>query len=131
METTERARKLHSDSKCLVCQEVHEKLQRGLCGPDYERFRRQREKLPADQHDAFEEMLISKGLLLPSRQGQRNVENVFADELAKFLAERGQAQGDPPPPVNSGRELLDLVEKKQEGVPNEKTPKGRGAKRKG
>jgi hypothetical protein len=128
MKTGTTRRENDAKNHCLVCGEI-KPLQRGLCEADYQRFRRQRDKLPADQQDAFEEMLINKGLLLPSRQGQRNVENVFADELAKFLAERGQAQGDPPPPVNSGRELLDLVEKKQEGVPTEKKPNGR-AKRK-
>lgn len=104
MKTTEEVQQLKDESKCLVCHRVRKTLRRGLCTEHYEKFRRQREKLPANQHDSFEEMLISKGLLLPSRQGQRNVENVFADELAKFLASK-----DP----NTGASLLAEVERIQ------------------
>lgn len=130
MSNERRQRENDTATGCLVCGEV-KPLQRGLCEADYQRFRRQKEKLPADQQDAFEESLIAKGLLLPSRQGQRNVENIFADELARFLAEQGQG-GDPPPPVDSGAEVVRRVEQSQAGTPRERKVKGRGrGKKKG
>jgi hypothetical protein len=80
--------------RCLACQTHAPKLFRGLCQRDYERFRRQRDKLPLDKQAAFEARLIGNGLLLVSRQGQQASHNVFAEELAEFLADDASGLAD-------------------------------------
>lgn len=61
--------------------------------------------------------MVEKGLLLPSRQGQRSTRNVFAEELAKYLAER---HSDAQAPTASP--LVAQVESLQDESPVEPVP---------
>jgi len=73
---------------CLVCG-ASGRLRRGLCQTDYERYRRAKERLPEDRRGAYEEECVARGILLPSRQGCRGVEDdVFAQTLAEFQEEK-------------------------------------------
>lgn len=129
MDAINRAAEADRQGLCIVCGKAEEDRRRGLCTQHYNQFRTALTSVPAVDRRSFEDRLVESGRLLPSRQGQRNVENVFADELAKFLAGQGQGS-DPPPPVDSGAEVLRRVEQLQEGVPKEKKVKGRGRQKK-
>lgn len=84
--TTKTAQQLDAEGRCLACKEVHKKRKRGLCEPDYGRFRRRKDALPKDRREAFDEMCVSKGLILSDG---RNVEDPFAAALEEFLLTTG------------------------------------------
>ena len=63
-----------------MCGKEFKRLTRGLCHADYQKFRREMDKLSTPEQDALEELAIAQGKLLPSKQGRRpEVHNVFAD----------------------------------------------------
>jgi hypothetical protein len=87
MTPQETAQKRNSEGRCIVCNEESVRRTRGLCPRDYERYRKALLTVAPEQRDAFEELLISKGQLLASRQGARLApeSNVFVESLEEFL----------------------------------------------
>ena len=86
----ENAAKLKSEGKCVLCKKHATNLRRGLCNAHYLNWRAARKELRDDKaRQAFDDMLIKQGRLLPSEQGKRtdDTENPFARSLAEFLAE--------------------------------------------
>lgn len=75
--------------RCVVCNTQAGDLRRGLCNTDYGRWRSARRQLPKDRREKYDALLIEKGRLLASRQGQRNggETDVFEEALKEFLEE--------------------------------------------
>lgn len=94
MTNKERAIKLDSEGKCVVCETQVAGRRRGLCVTDYSRFRTVYLRVPAQDRDAFELMLVEKGRILESRQGQRGGadDDVFAEELSEFQRSREESE---------------------------------------
>ena len=88
MDATKDAQQLDSEGKCVACKKPARNRRRGLCVADYNKFVRALSQVPEEYREQFEQRLIDRGLLLPSRQGQRSgKDNVFSNELRSFLAE--------------------------------------------
>lgn len=67
-----RASTQNEATKCIVCDKPISPYEpRGLCPNHYGRYRQTKSSLPVENQDAFEAMLITKGMLLKSRQGMR------------------------------------------------------------
>lgn len=87
MSSQKQAEQLDQEGKCLICGTVTDGRRRGLCISHYERFRRARAKIPEDRVAEFKAVLIEKGHLLASRQGQKDrEEDVFAEAAVEFMA---------------------------------------------
>lgn len=80
---------------CLInnehCSQSSARLRRGLCNAYYAQFRRELDRLPAEEQDEFDDYLVAQGRLLPSRQGQRDSDRVFADAVEEFRRDRIRA----------------------------------------
>ena len=88
MDATKDAQQLDAEGKCVACKKPARNRRRGLCVADYNKFVRALSQVPEEYREQFEQRLIDRGLLLPSRQGQRSgKDNVFSNELRSFLAE--------------------------------------------
>jgi predicted RNase H-like nuclease len=81
------SQKQEETSQCLVCDGIANSS-RGLCVSHYLQFTRKRKLLAEEQAIAWEKILIEAGKLLPSRQGNRSIDDAFADDFNKFLAGR-------------------------------------------
>lgn len=82
MDQLQLARERAAKGQCIVCGSNDTRITRGLCVKHHTRYHKQRNAIKAGGHDveAFDEALIERGLLLPSKQG-RSVdpdEDVFA-----------------------------------------------------
>jgi hypothetical protein len=75
--------------KCLVCENIADSS-RGLCVSHYLQFTRKRKELIENGMEskaiAWEKHLVETGKLLPNRQGKKASDDVFEDDLNKFLA---------------------------------------------
>lgn len=78
--------------ECLNCGKS-EKLRRGLCSADYQRFLRQQKRLNAESAVAYETHLINANKLLPNRKGIRPglVNDPLSIEFEAFIAENPEA----------------------------------------
>lgn len=102
--TTKQQRTTNAQAGCLICGEPV--LKRGLCGAHYGRFKRRIDSKPKSERLAFEEFLISKGMLARSQQGQRLPpdDDEFAIADAEFLALHPQP-AQPPTPTPTPTEV--------------------------
>jgi hypothetical protein len=82
MDQLQLARERAANGQCIICGSNDTRITRGLCVKHHTRYHKQRNAIKAGGHnvEAFDEALIERGLLLPSKQG-RSVdpdEDVFA-----------------------------------------------------
>ncbi len=70
------------EKKCLLCENVERS--RGLCITHYSRFAQAKNALPKEKQAEFEQMLIARKFLCPSRPRGPKVER---DEFAEVAAE--------------------------------------------
>jgi len=61
----DRAKRLSSEGRCIICGVVSDGLKRGLCNAHYQTFRRERKSATKDEVQEWEAVLISRGELLP------------------------------------------------------------------
>lgn len=86
----EKAIELDTEGKCIICEEERANRRRGLCVKHYEQFRRRRDSLLPFARADWERLSISRGKLLPSKQGQRQVtDDAFSDLFDEFQALHG------------------------------------------
>jgi hypothetical protein len=74
--------------ECLICglkKSENNRIRRGLCVNHYQQFQRALSGIEPSKQDAFEQMLIDNGQLLPSRQGQREEPNPFSEAAQQFM----------------------------------------------
>lgn len=78
---------------CIICEDDKSQRRRGLCIKHYTRYTTSRKELPEDQRDAYDEYLVSKGLLMSSQQGRRvdPNDNEFALAMQDFLTDQATA----------------------------------------
>lgn len=78
---------------CIVCKDQVSK--RGLCTKHYEQYRRRRDSLTPEAAIAWEKELIRTGKLLPNRQGNKAIDDAFADDFDSFVAKHPEAMKTP------------------------------------
>jgi len=73
--------------ECIVCGKKEPGRRRGLCVTHYNRFRAAFKRTPSNRRKEYDQLLVSKGQLLPSHQGQRidPDEDVFSETLTELL----------------------------------------------
>jgi hypothetical protein len=95
MNTTQRQ---HAEN-CLSCGSP-ETDRRGLCSPCYEKYRRERDKLPANQRERFDYELIAANLLAADARKATNVFAKIRERVAReFSPDEPAAAPDQTPPI--------------------------------
>lgn len=85
MTPKEKAEAADRDGNCIVCGKAEEGRKRGLCEQHYQELRRKSRSVKRADREEYESFLIERGLLLPSRQGQRITESAIGDATEEFL----------------------------------------------
>ncbi len=108
------------DGRCVICDESHLRRTRGLCTKHYEQYRRKRDSLTVDAANAWEIVLIETGKLLPNRQGNKSIDDAFADDFSSFVSQNPDAlkvQDPPPPTAKQAKTLVDKTFSKTKKKP--------------
>lgn len=90
MTPREKAEAEDKAGRCIVCGKAEEGRKRGLCEQHYQELRRKSKAVRRADREEYEQFMIDRGLLLPSRQGQRLVESTIGDATEEFLAAKTQ-----------------------------------------
>lgn len=84
-------RKQLEASRCLSCGSENV-VKRGLCYACYEKYRREREKLPTKQRTRFDDELIASKLLAPDARVAINVFTEVRERVAREFADQTIAE---------------------------------------
>ena len=113
---------------CIICEDGSTRITRGLCIKHHTRYMTSRRLIPEDRRGAYDDYLVSKGLLLMSRKGRRvdPNENEYALAAEEFLA------GGIEPVDDAAQQLAEhMVNHASAEPPIEKAPKkGRAGNKK-
>jgi len=79
----EQAADLESQGVCLICRKIKaETYKRGLCVADYEKYRRAKKKVTEELRDAWEQLLVDTGKIMPDA---RTSADPFLDALHQVM----------------------------------------------